>query len=157
MRINYFPWLSHMWWLWSNRQKKLLPTPTKYTSSFNLVNFKVCLHSYQLHCNKFVILVYSLVVWLFCNTMHCRPAGSPVHGFSRQEYLSRLPCPFPGDLSNPGIKPSSPALQVDSLPLSHMGSMCKLPTPNLKYLTCLWVENQSMSYSSQKAAVKMIS
>ena len=35
--------------------------------------------------------------------------------FSRQEYLSGLPCPPPGDLSNPGIKPGSPALQADSL------------------------------------------
>jgi len=34
-------------------------------------------------------------------------------------------CPPPGDLPNPGIKPTSPAapaLQVDSLPLSHQGS-----------------------------------
>ena len=36
-------------------------------------------------------------------------------GFSRQEYWSGLPSPFPGDLPNPGIKPRSPALQVDSL------------------------------------------
>ena len=35
--------------------------------------------------------------------------------FSRQEYWSQLPCPFPGDLPNPGIKPRSPALQADSL------------------------------------------
>ena len=42
--------------------------------------------------------------------------------FSRQEYWSGLPCPPPGDLPNPGIKPTSPALQVDSLPLSHQGS-----------------------------------
>ena len=28
-------------------------------------------------------------------------------GFSRQEYWSGLPCPPPGDLSNPGIKPVS--------------------------------------------------
>ena len=27
-------------------------------------------------------------------------------GFSRQEYWSGLPCPPPGDLSNPGIKPA---------------------------------------------------
>ena len=27
--------------------------------------------------------------------------------FSRQEYLSRLPCPPPGDLSNTGMKPTS--------------------------------------------------
>ena len=43
-------------------------------------------------------------------------------GFSRQEYWSGLPCPPPGDLPTPGIKPRSPALQVDSLPLSHQGS-----------------------------------
>ena len=42
--------------------------------------------------------------------------------FSRQEYWSGLPCPPPGDFSNPGIKPAAPALQVDSLPLSHQGS-----------------------------------
>ena len=37
-------------------------------------------------------------------------------GFPRQEYWSGLPCPPPGDLPNPGIKPRSPALQADSLP-----------------------------------------
>ena len=36
-------------------------------------------------------------------------------GFSRQEDWSRLPCPPPGDLPNPGIEPRSPALQADSL------------------------------------------
>ena len=37
-------------------------------------------------------------------------------GFPRQGYWSGLPFPFPGDLSNPGIKPRSPSLQADSLP-----------------------------------------
>ena len=36
-------------------------------------------------------------------------------GFSRQEYWSGLPFPFPGDLPNPGIEPRSPALQADAL------------------------------------------
>ena len=37
-------------------------------------------------------------------------------GFSRQEYLSGLPCPPPGDyLPNSGTKVRSGALQVDSL------------------------------------------
>ena len=35
--------------------------------------------------------------------------------FSRQDYWTGLPCPPPGDLPDPGIKPRSPALQVDSL------------------------------------------
>ena len=43
--------------------------------------------------------------------------------FSRQEYWSRLPFFPPGDLPNPGIKLTSPALKVDSLPLSHLGSL----------------------------------
>ena len=30
--------------------------------------------------------------------------------FSRQEYWSEFPCPPPGDLSDPGIEPMSPAL-----------------------------------------------
>ena len=29
-------------------------------------------------------------------------------GFFRQDYWSGLPCPTPGDLSNPGIEPASP-------------------------------------------------
>ena len=46
-----------------------------------------------------------------------QPARLPCPwGFSRQEYCSGLPCPPPGDLANPGIKPRSPTLQVDSIP-----------------------------------------
>ena len=33
-----------------------------------------------------------------------------------------LPFPSPGDLPYPEIKPTSPVWQVDSLPLSHLGS-----------------------------------
>ena len=45
--------------------------------------------------------------------------------FSRQEHWSGSPFPPAGDLPNPGIKPMSPefpALQADSLLLSHLGS-----------------------------------
>ena len=35
--------------------------------------------------------------------------------FSRQEYWSMLPFPFPEDLPDPGTEPTFPALQVDSL------------------------------------------
>ena len=46
----------------------------------------------------------------------------------RQEYCSGLPLPSPGGLPNPGMEPASPegwnppALQMDSLLLSHQGS-----------------------------------
>ena len=51
-----------------------------------------------------------------CDPMDCSPLGSPLWGFSRQEYWSGLPCPPPGNLPNLGIKPRSPTLQEDSLP-----------------------------------------
>ena len=49
----------------------------------------------------------------------------PSMGFSRQEYWRGLPFPSPGDHLNPGIKPRSPTLQVDSLPSEPPGK-CKL-------------------------------
>ena len=42
-----------------------------------------------------------------CNPMDCSPPGSSVHGIFRLEYWSGFPFPTPGDLSGPGIKPSS--------------------------------------------------
>ena len=41
--------------------------------------------------------------------------------FSRPEYWSGQLFPSPGDLPNPGIKPRSPTLQVDSLPAEPQG------------------------------------
>ena len=60
-----------------------------------------------------------------CDPVDCSLPGSSVHGISRQEYWSGLPFPSPGDVPDPGFEsksPMSPALQVDSLPLSHQGS-----------------------------------
>ena len=42
-------------------------------------------------------------------------------GFPRQEYWSGLPFPSPKDLLDPGLEPTSPASQTDSLPLSRQG------------------------------------
>jgi len=54
--------------------------------------------------------------------MDCSLPGSSVHGILQARILEGLPCPPLGDLPDPGIKPGSPALQEDSLPLSHLGS-----------------------------------
>ena len=46
--------------------------------------------------------------------------------FSKQEHWSGLPFPSPGALPNPGAEPvplASPALQVESLLLCHMGGL----------------------------------
>ena len=44
--------------------------------------------------------------------------------FSRPEYWSGWPFPSPGDFLDAGIKITSAALQADSSPLSHHGSLC---------------------------------
>ena len=49
--------------------------------------------------------------------------------FPRQEYWNGYPFPSPEDLPDPGIKPGSPALQVDFFfyyCLSHQGSPSSL-------------------------------
>ena len=57
-------------------------------------------------------------------------------GFPRPKYWTGLPFPPPGDLPDPGIKPESPAapaLQVDSLQLSHLEDQGKrfcIPIPH---------------------------
>ena len=54
-------------------------------------------------------------VWLFATPWTVVCQAPPSMGFPRQEDWSGLPFPSPGDLPNPGIKPGSPTLQVDSL------------------------------------------
>ena len=60
-------------------------------------------------------------VWLFATPWTVALQASLSMEFSRQEYWSGL-FPPPGDL--PWIKPKSPALQADSLPLHYRNSHC---------------------------------
>ena len=55
--------------------------------------------------------------------------------FSRQEYWSGLPFPFPGDLPDPVIEPVSSALWADSLPSEPSGKAIIIYTVNMKKLT----------------------
>ena len=47
-------------------------------------------------------------VQLFATPMDYKLPGSSVHRILQQEYWSGLPFPSPGDLPDPGIKPTSP-------------------------------------------------
>ena len=61
-------------------------------------------------------------------------------GFSREEYWSGLLFPSPEDLSDPRIKPASPALQADSLPFELQESPEDVTVPNyLKSLKHTWL------------------
>ena len=57
-----------------------------------------------------------------CDPMDCSPLGSSIHGISQARLLGvGGHLLLQGDLPDPGIKPMSPALQADSLLLSHRG------------------------------------
>ena len=60
----------------------------------------------------------------FCDSMKCSPPGSSLHRISHSRILE--PFLSPANLPDPGIAPTSPAWQVDSLVLSHLGSPISL-------------------------------
>ena len=96
-------------------KKALFSEPEAEVVSSTVVDLCSC-------CQVPKLLSHFSYVWLLVTlwTIACQASLST--GFSRQEYCSGLPCPPPGDLPDPGIKPMFPALQADSLLLSHLGS-----------------------------------
>ena len=66
--------------------------------------------------------------------------------FSRQEYWSGLPFPFPGDVPKPGIKPRSPVLRADFLlPVPPRKALKKILHKDNSY-TFPWSEVKSLSH-----------
>ena len=60
----------------------------------------------------------SILAWRTPWTADCQALLSMK--FSKQEYFSGLPFPTPRDLPDTSMEPISPAVQADSLPLSHL-------------------------------------
>ena len=58
----------------------------------------------------FVVVSLLSCIWLFSTPWTIARQASPSMGFPRQEYRSGLPFPSSGDLLDPGIKSTSPAL-----------------------------------------------
>ena len=72
--------------------------------------------------------------------------------FSRPEYWSGYSFPSPGDLPSPGIKPRSPALQVDSLPVEPQGKPKNTGVGSLSLLQQIFLTkepNQGLLHSSR--------
>ena len=65
--------------------------------------------------------MYAQLLPTLFDPMGCGPADSSVHGISQARIVEWVAFPPPGNLPDPGIEPTSPVLQVDSLPLSHWG------------------------------------
>ena len=78
-----------------------------------------------------------------CSSMDCTHQALLSMGFPRQKHWSGLPLPSQGDFPNPGFQPTSPALQVDSLPLSHQRSPAILLHAHKTYKNCHVQSNDS--------------
>ena len=61
----------------------------------------------SLYCMCACLLSRFSRVWLFAALWIVARQAPLSMEFSRQEYCSGLPCPPPGDLSDPGVKPAS--------------------------------------------------
>ena len=66
--------------------------------------------------------------------------------FSRREYWNGLPCPPPGDLPNPGIKPRSPAMQLNSLPADPPGKPKNTGVGSLSLLQLIFLTQGLLHY-----------
>ena len=72
-------------------------------------------------CTKSLQLYLTL-----CDPKDCSPPGSSVHGISQVRVLEWIAVSFSRDLSDSGIKPTSPmasAVQADSLPPKLPGKL----------------------------------
>ena len=77
--------------------------------------------------HEYVCMLVAQLCLSLCDSMDNSPPSTTVHGFLWArilEWVERFPPP--GDLSNPGIAPGSPALQADSLPSAPPGKWLSL-------------------------------
>ena len=87
-----------------------------------------------------------------CNPMDCNHQAPLSVGFLRQEYRSELLFSLPGDLPNPGIKPTSPALTDDFFTTEppgklYIGTISDLCFMKFKVMFAVSFHCKSVSFS----------
>ena len=94
-----------------------------WLSDWTELSNKLKLHwgnaTYLFYCCCYLVAESCLTLY---DPMVYSPPGSSVHGPSQARILEWVAISFSGDLPDPGIEPASPTLQVDTWPLSHLGS-----------------------------------
>ena len=82
-----------------------------------------CSGHFHFLSSSFLCTVLCFITQIMSDSLQpCGACQAPLSmGIPQARIQSGLPCPPPGDLPNPGIKPRSPASQVDSLPAESQG------------------------------------
>ena len=101
-------------------------------------------------------------VWPFATPWTVASQAPLSMGFSRQEYWNELQCSPPGDLPNPGIKPSLPHFRQILYCLSHQGS---IQFSSVQLLSCVrlfvtpWIaaRQASLSITNSWSLLKLMS
>ena len=91
-----------------------------------------------------VVVIVQLLsrIWFFCDPW-TRAHQAPLSmEFPRQKYWNGLPFPSPGDLLDLEIESESPALQADSLPLSHLGNSLIQLKPHSSFMQLLTLSSK---------------
>ena len=102
-------------------QMRMAPAPTSHR--LRMESGRTA--SVQGKCESVQVLVTQSCPTL-CDSMDCSPPGSSVYGILQARILQWVAIPSPGDLPNPGVKPWSSALQLDSLPSEPPGKpLCR--------------------------------
>ena len=110
-------------------EPKTVPQKEKQTegpsSSIRQIKNRFLLSALSNCCfaTKSIVIESPSRVWLFATPRTVARQVPLSMRFFRQEYWSGQPFPSPGSLPSSGIEPRSPALQPDSLPLSHQASL----------------------------------
>ena len=98
------------------------------TSSFQCSTAQSSIHQFITESSKVCEITMSKVKCVLkslhmCLTLYspkdCSAPGSSVHGIFQASILEWVAISSPGDLSDSGIEPRSPDLQVESEPLGH--------------------------------------
>ena len=85
----------------------------------------VCVHVYVSYTSVKVKVLATQLCLTLCDPMDCSLLDASVHGILQARIQERVAMPSAGDLPEPRMEPKSPAvpaLQANSLLLSHQGS-----------------------------------
>ena len=92
--------------------------------------------------NNFSANIYCCLVakscLILCGPMDYSQPGSSVHGIFQARILEWVAIPF-SSLPSIGIEPTSPAWQVNSLPLSHQGFSTHYFESTVEYLKTIMI------------------
>ena len=122
-------------------------------SLLTCVKIRIVLPCEWCSVNVFRLSKWVFLAWLWLtlyDLMECSPRGFPTCGIFLKGMLEWVANPPPVDFPNPGIKPASPTVHMDSLPLNHWGKPKWMLNVNESKLSSVNFPRKVYSCNTQK-------